>query len=285
MIERKQISHKIPEKRKNLISWFLNNFTVRYLFGGSWADTYPWFVHRRSLVDTFFLLPTSPIEISTDKETRVITKGEFFLLPEGQWHSYGPGPKKEISKHVILHAVFVSPFHPNPLSLFSSPFHRLKNYMNWHDRAERVVMLEQTNKPAAVTLAKAVITELIVELIATEPELTATVPAIDEPRVQQAIMQIEKEYSNNLSVEDLARNVSLQPVRFRTLFKKHTGKSPKQYLNEIRLQNSVELLLTTTSTVTDIAYECGFNDENYFRNFFRQKTGMTPTTYRMENRH
>jgi len=284
MIIRKPTDDIIPDKRRVLINWFLNNFTVKYLFGGSWANTYPWFVPRRNLMDTFFLLPSSPVEISTDTETRVITKGEFFLLPEGQWHSYSPPGNTKLCKHVILHALFLSPFHPNPTTLFPSPFHKLKNYMQWHDRAERIVTLETQDKPAAVALANAVITELMVELIQTGPEIISSAPSISEPRVQQAILQIEKDYAKNLSVEALAADAGLQPVRFRSLFKQHTGKSPKQFLNDTRLQKAVEMLLSSSATVTTIAFECGFNDENYFRNFFRLKTGLTPTAYRMQNR-
>ena len=67
---------------------------------------------------------------------------------------------------------------------------------------------------------------------------------------------------------------------FRRLFKAHTGCSPLQYFNVIRLRKAAELLLNTDQTIKEIAYLCGFEDANYFSKWFRRLEGVTPQEYR-----
>ena len=60
--------------------------------------------------------------------------------------------------------------------------------------------------------------------------------------------------------------------------------SPMEYLSKIRIDHAKELLLTTYKPVTDIAFECGFNDSNYFSKTFRNSVGCTPKNYRQERK-
>jgi len=64
------------------------------------------------------------------------------------------------------------------------------------------------------------------------------------------------------------------------LFKKTTGKSLRAYCNELKLFTSEKLLRSTEMTVTEIAFESGFEDTSYFVSIFKDKYGMTPYKYR-----
>ena len=62
---------------------------------------------------------------------------------------------------------------------------------------------------------------------------------------------------------------SLSPTYFSKKFKLITGMGFKEYLNYVRLKHAQTALLTTDSSITDIALEYGFNDSNYFNCFIR----------------
>lgn len=63
-------------------------------------------------------------------------------------------------------------------------------------------------------------------------------------------------------------------------FKSVTGFGFKEYLVNVRIKNACTLLLDTNKSITDIAFECGFNDSNYFGDAFRHVKGMSPNKYR-----
>ena len=54
----------------------------------------------------------------------------------------------------------------------------------------------------------------------------------------------------------------------------------REYIINLRIQNACRLLLETNKSITDIAFECGFNDSNYFGDSFRKIKGISPRKYR-----
>ena len=58
------------------------------------------------------------------------------------------------------------------------------------------------------------------------------------------------------------------------------GMGFKEYLNYVRLKHAQTALLTTNSSITDIALEYGFNDSNYFKDLFKKVYGKSPREYR-----
>jgi AraC-like DNA-binding protein len=83
-----------------------------------------------------------------------------------------------------------------------------------------------------------------------------------------------------LDRETLARNVSLSPGYFSTLFRQHTGISPTRYVTKLRVDHAKDLLRNTDSSVRQISGDVGFADPFYFARVFRKETGLSPTEYR-----
>jgi len=67
---------------------------------------------------------------------------------------------------------------------------------------------------------------------------------------------------------------------FSDLIKKETGRTPKDHINDFVIEKAKNLLLRTERSVSEIAYELGFNYPNYFSRLFKSKTGYTPIQYR-----
>lgn len=91
---------------------------------------------------------------------------------------------------------------------------------------------------------------------------------------------IEKNYRREILVSELASIMNVSPTYFANSFKDAFHISPKQYILNKRLTESQQLLLETDLSVKEIAYIVGFDNENYFSEFFSQKTGVSALKYR-----
>lgn len=98
--------------------------------------------------------------------------------------------------------------------------------------------------------------------------------------VKKAMAYISENFSSNITLEDVARHVHLNPAYFSTIFKQSCGSSFKEYLNMVRIEESKRLLANTDYSVVDIAVATGFMDQSYFSKVFKKYTGLTPKQYR-----
>lgn len=80
-----------------------------------------------------------------------------------------------------------------------------------------------------------------------------------------------------------ANKVHLSQHYFGDLVKKETGRTPKDHINDQVVEKAKDLLLSTRYSVSEIAYELGFNYPHYFTRLFKAKTGVSPTDYRSVN--
>ena len=85
------------------------------------------------------------------------------------------------------------------------------------------------------------------------------------------------------SIEGFAEKVNLSQHYFSDLIKKETGHSPKDHINEYVVDLAKNLLLGTEQSISEIAYDLGFNYPHYFTRLFKSKTGQTPVQYRNQN--
>ncbi len=91
---------------------------------------------------------------------------------------------------------------------------------------------------------------------------------------------IEENYSLQLSYKDVAREIFISPSYFLNLFKQETGYTFVDYLTNVRINKAKELLLSTELNITEIAFEIGFNNSNYFSSLFKKIVGFPAKEYR-----
>ncbi len=92
------------------------------------------------------------------------------------------------------------------------------------------------------------------------------------------------EYINNnlhadLTLEKLASAASFSTIYFHKLFKASTGKTLHEYVEDQRIKKSINMLISTDMTLTQIAYECGFSSQSYFSYAFKRRMGASPREY------
>lgn len=90
--------------------------------------------------------------------------------------------------------------------------------------------------------------------------------------------------SPDLSNTCLAKQIGISEVYLRKLFLAHYNITPKQYILDIRIRKAKQMLRDTPFTVAAIGEECGFSSVYHFCRIFKQRTGLTPTQYAINNR-
>jgi YesN/AraC family two-component response regulator len=85
------------------------------------------------------------------------------------------------------------------------------------------------------------------------------------------------------TIHYLADKCNLSPSYLSDLLAKETGRSAKDHINDFLVEKAKNLLLSSTDSISGIAYTLGFNYPHYFGRLFKQKTGKTPQEYRQLN--
>ena len=99
-------------------------------------------------------------------------------------------------------------------------------------------------------------------------------------RVQKVKQYINDHYVEPLRLKDLASLAGMSPVAFSRFFRVRTNRTLSDYIADIRLGFAARMLVDTTRNISEICYECGFNNLSNFNRMFKAKRGSTPREFR-----
>lgn len=103
--------------------------------------------------------------------------------------------------------------------------------------------------------------------------------------IMPAIKYLESNYHNpNLTNAELAMQCRISEVYFRRIFTSCYNMTPKQFMIDIRINKSKQLLSEGALKINAVAIKCGFSNQYHFCRVFKEKTGLTPTEYMKQNR-
>ncbi|GGI56381.1 AraC family transcriptional regulator [Winogradskyella haliclonae] len=111
-------------------------------------------------------------------------------------------------------------------------------------------------------------------LFETEPQ--------DNAKINIIYKYINENFQQHISLEEIAEKVSMSIPAFCRYFKKVTGKTFTKLVNEYRIVHATKLLSESQLSITDISYECGFNNFSHFNKLFNEFTGKSASKYRKE---
>lgn len=98
--------------------------------------------------------------------------------------------------------------------------------------------------------------------------------------IAQAIAFIERNYAQKLTLRELSQHLHINESYLSKLFKKELDVNFTDYLNEFRIQKSMELMEKTNLSLLEIAVQVGFDDQSYYTKIFKKVTGKTPKQYK-----
>ena len=99
-------------------------------------------------------------------------------------------------------------------------------------------------------------------------------------RIGEAMSHLERNIHREVDLDELAAIAHMSKRSFLRVFQSATGTSPLAWVIEKRIARARHLLRQTDRRVTEIAFDVGFNDSNYFTRQFRKVTGISPREYR-----
>jgi len=104
----------------------------------------------------------------------------------------------------------------------------------------------------------------------------------DSAKIDIVYKHINDNFREHISLDDIAEKVSMTVPAFCRYFKKVTGKTFTKLVNEYRVVHATKLLAESQMSITDICYECGFNNFSHFNKLFKEFTGKSASKYRSE---
>jgi AraC-like DNA-binding protein len=131
----------------------------------------------------------------------------------------------------------------------------------------------------------------IFDIISTIPKSDITIIASDalkntklsshyDGRLAPVFQYVLAHFKNKITTQKAASLVFMNEAAFCRYFKRRTNKTLSQFVNHIRITHALYLLSEKTKSISDICYECGFENLSYFNRQFKTITGKTPLHYR-----
>ena len=129
-------------------------------------------------------------------------------------------------------------------------------------------------------LSNAVVDERIVENWGNDTNAIGN--KVDHSAVERAFAYIRSHYTEQLTLDNIANYANQNKTALCRSFRRTTGQSIFQYISRLRIERACELIRGTDRSITNIAYEVGYNTFSHFVNQFRTTMHTTPTAYRKE---
>lgn len=101
--------------------------------------------------------------------------------------------------------------------------------------------------------------------------------------INRVIDFFQENYSRQYSLDEVARLANFSPYYFIRIFKEYTGKSPYEFLLDIKLNEACRLLKEKNKSITEITHLCGFGNSSHFSTLFKRKVGVSPSEYRKQS--
>jgi AraC-like DNA-binding protein len=209
-----------------------------------------------------------------------IEAGHVMLLFPGIRHSYAPSAATGWKEHWVgFNGDFVRQIMRHRFFSQRQPVLNAGNEEKLLALFNEMIEITHNNSPASQQMLSAITINILALLYSGLQSMGTP----DEPEmkvIQEAIVLMREAAETPLDIEELARKFNVGYRSFRRAFARHTGLSPHQYLQEVRLARARTLLSQSSLSIKEIALSAGFEDTQYFCRYFRKKVGMAPTAFR-----
>lgn len=104
--------------------------------------------------------------------------------------------------------------------------------------------------------------------------------AYNSRRVEKTMEYMNANFDKKISLREVAKIANMTETAFSRFFKIRTGSNFVESINDIRLGHASRMLIETTNSIAEVAYNCGFNNIANFNRIFKRKKGCTPKEFR-----
>lgn len=235
-------------------------------------------------------------KISVDMHNAIIKDDAFLLLPGNIMHTFTLPAHCEESAIVfdpkmltfssydeVQSEIFESLISSNiPLPPIITPEHPAFNRI---DKLYRYCVRHgATNNSSHRLLIKAKLLEILAVYheygLLSRKDVHTNVIQTKQDKLKDLLNYIDSHYAGPMTIRDAAIRLGVTDQYFCRYFKRVTGMSFTEYLNDLRLRRAAKEIELTTRAISDIAYDHGFENAGYFFKSFKSKYGITPLRYR-----
>lgn len=158
----------------------------------------------------------------------------------------------------------------------------------YFDRSKCIKLQHLLEKiPAEIGITQLLLfLEILKEMSETESRQTistadfANETIYDTARIDKVISFLNKNYTRNVSLDEIASFAAMNNAAFCRYFKSKAGKSFKNYILDMRIGYACKLLLLEDSSISQLSSKCGFETVSHFNKTFKKNTGYVPSKYR-----
>ena len=251
-------------------------------------------VHAHDFHEVMIVIGGVAVHHMNDRH-ETVSMGDVFVIPPGYQHSY------EVAEHSgveVLNVLFDwKRLNMNLRDLESIPdFHTLFSFkktrrfephlkLSAKELAHLNAIIEEIETelegmaPGCEFLCEAKFREMIV-FLARRHAHVADSSGPDHMKLSAVITYMEKHLTENLNFKHLAGCTQMSATSLRRHFQDILGCSPMAYLRRMRIRRAMLLLSDPRKSISDVAFEVGFNDSGYFARIFKREAGMSPRAFR-----
>lgn len=240
--------------------------------------------HYHNFYEMYFLEKGSG-KYFIDNRVYTISANDLFLIPKGVIHktSYTSDSDDNLRRLLSFSSDYINPAYLKDVTrLFSMHCYRPSGTVA--DKIKSVLddIERECNFPDALSgeLIKCRITELFSILIRNKPINDKNISDEYNPRIINIIEYLNQNFQDDITLEKTADAANMHKCYFSRVFKEYTGFGFKEYITLLRLKKAQSLVIGSRKNVSEIAFECGFNDSNYFSLVFSRYFGCSPLKYR-----
>ncbi len=218
--------------------------------------------------------------VSSSCKKTDVSEGKMFLLFPHEWHSYQPDKSVGWDEYWIgFKGVNVDNRIGNDFFNRQKPVFNVGIQEDIVQLYKQAIVVAKEQKFGFQQMLAGIVNHLLgyaysYDKQSSFEEMKATT------QINKAKIIILDNLHAHIAPEEIAAKLNMSYSWFRRIFKQYTGFSPSQYIIELRIQRSKELLTNTDMSSQEIAYEAGFENPDYFCTLFKKKTGMNPFKYR-----
>ena len=213
--------------------------------------------------------------VEVDGKHEPVTQGDIYLLLPGKSHSYGASKTNPYEKIWIN---FVSDIFLNAITAFSlnnqTVYHAGENFKPLFYKLLEISQNETVDDNVQNELSK-VVYSILADLNTVKNSMLP-----GDAFTRRVYEVLSRNTYGKPKIKELASTLCVSEAHLIKQFKQAYGVTPYHFLLDKKIETAKTLLSYTDKNVRQVAQELGFDNEHYFSDIFKQKTGYTPTAYR-----
>ncbi len=223
--------------------------------------------------------------LKLENESVCFSENEIMIVCSNVKHSFEAGAEGTILMQLEFLPEIFSRFDSSensinvgltPVTIFSEANHLIKivNNVRIMRAVQRIVNELNTKSKYYQHLVVMYYAELLILIYRHMDE--AYLPICTNDSLKKAISFLRMNFYTNITMEEVAQHAGIGVRYLRKLFSHHLNISPLDYLNQIRINKSIDLLKNTELSIKEVCFTCGFKSPQYFSRVFKQQMGISP---------